>query len=52
MERQNYEDFIEALYQRMNDLVNDDLNDECACALLNVLSQGQIIFYHASSKTN
>ena len=29
---------VALLYQRMTDFLNDDLNDQCACSILNVLT--------------
>lgn len=33
---------VELVFQRMTDFVNDDLNDQCACAILNVLSHTRL----------
>ena len=33
---------VELVYQRMTDFLNDDLNDQCACAILNVLSHTRL----------
>lgn len=46
------ENLIELVYQQMNNFVQNDLNDEFACAILNVLSKGQSVLYHRSSDTH
>jgi hypothetical protein len=44
----NEEDLVKLVYDRMNDFVNDESNDECACAILNVLSKARSSLYNSS----
>jgi hypothetical protein len=45
----NNEDLVKLVYDRMNDFVYDESNDECACAILNVLSKARSSLYNSSN---
>ncbi|CAF3351657.1 unnamed protein product [Rotaria sp. Silwood1] len=45
----NQEDLIKLVYDRMNDFVNDESSDECACAILNLLSKVRSCLYDSSN---
>lgn len=47
--KETNENFIEILSQRIDEFLHDDLNDECACAILNLLCQTQSIYLRSSS---
>lgn len=42
------EDLIELVYDRMNDFVDGESNDECACAILHLLSKAKSSLYNSS----
>jgi hypothetical protein len=46
------EDLIKLVYDRMNDFVNGESNDECACAILNLLSKAKSSLYNSSNGKN
>jgi hypothetical protein len=46
------EDLIELVYDRMNDFVNGESNDECACAIINLLSKAKSSLYNSSNGKN
>ncbi|CAF0858419.1 unnamed protein product [Rotaria sordida] len=43
--KNNEQDLIELVYDRMNEFVDDESSDECACAILNLLSKAQSCLY-------
>lgn len=43
------EDLIELVYDRMNDFIDGETNDECACAILHLLSKAKSSLYNSSS---
>jgi len=43
------EDLVKLVYDRMNDFVDGETNDECACAILNLLSKARSYLYNSSS---
>ena len=43
------EDLMKILAEQIDEFLHDELNDECACALLNLLCQTQTVFLHSSS---
>ncbi|CAF4460853.1 unnamed protein product, partial [Rotaria sp. Silwood2] len=45
----NQEDLIKLVYDRMNDFVNDESSDECACAILNLVSKARSCLYDSSN---
>ncbi|CAF3615024.1 unnamed protein product [Rotaria socialis] len=45
--KNNDEDLIKLVYDRMNDFVNGESNDECACAILNLLSKARSCLYNS-----
>jgi len=42
------EDLVKLVYNRMNDFVNGEINDECACAILHLLSKAKSSLYNSS----
>lgn len=45
----NKEDLIQLVYDRMNDFIDGESNDECACAILNLLSKARSCLYDVSN---
>ncbi|CAF1122462.1 unnamed protein product [Rotaria sp. Silwood1] len=45
----NQEDLIKLVYDRMNDFVNDESSDKCACAIINLLSKVRSCLYDSSN---
>ncbi|CAF1540177.1 unnamed protein product, partial [Adineta steineri] len=43
------EDLVKLVYDRMNDFVDGENNDECACAILNVLNKARTCLYNPSN---
>jgi hypothetical protein len=48
----NDDDLVKLVYDRMNDFVDGESNDECACAILNVLSKARSSLYNSSNGKN
>ena len=44
----NDEDLIELVYDRMKDFVDGECNDDCACAILRLLSKAKSSLYNSS----
>lgn len=44
----NGEDLIKLVYDRVNDFVDGESNDECACAILHLLSKAKSSLYNSS----
>ncbi|UJR24766.1 hypothetical protein I4U23_006140 [Adineta vaga] len=45
----NEEDLVKLVYDRINDFIDDESNDECACAILNLLSKARSCLYNSSN---
>jgi hypothetical protein len=43
------EDLINLVYNRINDFVNESMDDQCACAILNILSKARSSLYNSSN---
>ena len=43
------EDLVKLVYVRINDFVDDEINDECACAILQLLSKAKSSLYNSSN---
>ncbi|CAF2699654.1 unnamed protein product [Rotaria sp. Silwood2] len=45
----NEEDLVKLVYNRMNNFVDGENNDECACAIFNILSKNRSYLYKSSN---
>ncbi len=45
----NEEDLIKLVYDRMNDFIDDESNDECSCAIIHLLSKAKSSLYNSSN---
>lgn len=43
---------ISLVYNRMTDFVDSEMNDECACAILTLLSKARSCLYNSSNGKN
>jgi len=43
------QDLIKLVYDRINDFIDNETNDECACAILNLLSQSRSCLYNSTN---
>ena len=45
----NEDDLIKLVYNRMSDFIDGESNDECACAIINLLSKARSCLYSSSN---
>jgi hypothetical protein len=43
------DDLVKLVYHQMHDFINGDSNDECACAILTLLSKARSSLYNSST---